>query len=748
MSVDNPKKIRLGICMAGAVSAGAYTAGVIDYLIETLERWQQKKDAIRRKLESNESLTGEEKLVPLHDVVIEVLSGASAGGMTAAVLGYSFNDHSYYTKRNNEIIPGNYNMPDSSDTPTKLYDVWINMADDRKGSTFQKLMNNGDVVTSLNGMKSLLNSDPIDKIAESAVPARLSFTQPQYISEYVSILLSITNLEGVPIDIRFSNIEQDDPTCNVLKMHSGFLHYQFKQQKLDLDFPAEVLCEETKAHLAAAAKATGAFPFGLANRKITVKKELFEAFKDKLKSNSINVSLDLPDGKDYVFNSVDGGTINNEPIGTTERILRSKKKDYHEQDEHYQILIDPFPTVTGAGEREVYKEPGEYTLLKQAKMIFQAIRNQSMFKQEDLITGLEMKDKRYLIYPAKRKFYFLACGLIGGFSGFFKREFRQHDYQLGRKNCQAFLRFYFGEELENFKKIAGYDLTEQQFNKWRYNVNFIKPEAEAVWKMPLIPDMLLLSSDAEIETPKYNGLTTEELREANELLEARIKKIIKKSYPVIQEIGGEVHRLIGVVLCCFSGYFKRRMAKYVCDKANGYLTKTFYPQSLKQEELLIFFLQIILEKKNLYQKFAGVWARRSNGGEQIISTTSDGEETRCITSKGDYVLINDTRGKEEYVLSADKFKERYFHSHNNYYKPTEKARVYAIKITEDNIREFRLEGLQRLLDKPNEPIYIEASWHESQTLRLNDYLVIPLAKNEVYRIGQKEFLETYIRIEA
>ena len=30
--------IRLGLCLAGAVSAGAYTAGVIDYLLETLER--------------------------------------------------------------------------------------------------------------------------------------------------------------------------------------------------------------------------------------------------------------------------------------------------------------------------------------------------------------------------------------------------------------------------------------------------------------------------------------------------------------------------------------------------------------------------------------------------------------------------------------------------------------------------------------------------------------------------------------
>lgn len=29
----------IGLCMAGAVSAGAYTAGLMDYLIETPDKW-------------------------------------------------------------------------------------------------------------------------------------------------------------------------------------------------------------------------------------------------------------------------------------------------------------------------------------------------------------------------------------------------------------------------------------------------------------------------------------------------------------------------------------------------------------------------------------------------------------------------------------------------------------------------------------------------------------------------------------
>ena len=38
------KSFRIGLCMAGAISAGAYTAGVMDYLIEAMEEWQRRKD--------------------------------------------------------------------------------------------------------------------------------------------------------------------------------------------------------------------------------------------------------------------------------------------------------------------------------------------------------------------------------------------------------------------------------------------------------------------------------------------------------------------------------------------------------------------------------------------------------------------------------------------------------------------------------------------------------------------------------
>lgn len=65
------QQFQLGVTMAGAISAGAYSGGVFDMLFEVLEAWQQAKD------------TGED--VPRHDVVVPVISGASAGSITGAI---------------------------------------------------------------------------------------------------------------------------------------------------------------------------------------------------------------------------------------------------------------------------------------------------------------------------------------------------------------------------------------------------------------------------------------------------------------------------------------------------------------------------------------------------------------------------------------------------------------------------------------------------------------------------------------
>src|SRR5277367_2066662 len=102
---ENDGTFHLGINMAGAVSAGAYTAGVLDFLTEALEQWYAAKAAAN-------------PAVPMHNISIDVFSGASAGGMCAAIASVMLQgefDHIQDT-----TIQG---------TNNRFYESWVNKID-------------------------------------------------------------------------------------------------------------------------------------------------------------------------------------------------------------------------------------------------------------------------------------------------------------------------------------------------------------------------------------------------------------------------------------------------------------------------------------------------------------------------------------------------------------------------------------------------------------------------------------------
>ena len=108
------KTIHLGISMAGAISAGAYTAGVMDYLLEALENWQKAKD-----LQVEGKLSG----IPKHEIVIDILSGASAGGMTAALTAAAIHTNFDHVS----IADVENNTEKLAKNP--LYHSWVNLTE-------------------------------------------------------------------------------------------------------------------------------------------------------------------------------------------------------------------------------------------------------------------------------------------------------------------------------------------------------------------------------------------------------------------------------------------------------------------------------------------------------------------------------------------------------------------------------------------------------------------------------------------
>src|SRR5690348_13649507 len=103
------KSFHLGLTMAGAVSAGAYTGGVLDYLIQTLDAWYEKRN---------------DNSVPKHSISLDVISGASAGGITGAMAALVLQlEH-----RNPAILA----MRDDEEYLKKnvFYNAWVNLTQD------------------------------------------------------------------------------------------------------------------------------------------------------------------------------------------------------------------------------------------------------------------------------------------------------------------------------------------------------------------------------------------------------------------------------------------------------------------------------------------------------------------------------------------------------------------------------------------------------------------------------------------
>lgn len=731
-----PKKIKLGICMAGAVSAGAYTAGVVDYLMETLERWQIEKDRIRQKLSRNEDLTELEKAVPLHDVEIEVLSGASAGGMTASILTYALLDKTHFTKRGGnegKLISKSYGVPVHSNVKSKLYQSWVEMDDDDRKTTLDKMLDNSDV-TSILKMKSALNCDPITEIANRACPQIFpqSIKFPEYVSSELTSYVTVTNLRGLPIDVTFSNSEE---SRNQYTMHSMVIGFKFGENK-DLPFPCMEISSGNFKKIKDFAIATGAFPFGLRPHPITLSNDVMMEYARTVKRKyNMDIAPEAYHGHDYSFYAVDGGLLNNESYGVNANHLKMANADV---DTNFMIYIDPFPSITNITQNNSSQEV-EPILSNLFFKLFGAARNQSMLKQDDLSSLLDMEQNRFIIYPRKNRIYFLACGMMEGFSGFLNKKFRQHDYQLGRKNCQAFLRYYFGKE-ESYFNEHDLPLNLETINRFGYAPD--RDNSKSI-RIPIIPDMLFLESNEapEIAIPTFENLTQKEYDEIMKKLGKRVTAIVRASYTdLTNKLSSK--KIIRFLVFLSQPLGKKFLARKTMQALDSLLEKIVRPQSISQENLIKNYASVVKEMGKMYFKHGKVFIRKALPNEKVISVTSSGFETEKFAEDGHYVLTNlATRSRECYLIKQHTY-EKYelVDAIKGEYKMKSGFNIHAVKFDQQNFPKL-FSGSMKKNEFGMRYIYIEAAWGESQVLIENDYLA--LNGDEIYRIGKLEFEQTY-----
>ncbi|WP_271423518.1 patatin-like phospholipase family protein [Aequorivita sinensis] len=488
--MENEKTFKLCLTMAGAVSAGAYTAGVLDYLLETLELWEKAK-VINRSRGINHP--DYDHSIPMHQVEIDVMSGSSAGGISGSLTLLALADKNYKS-----INKDNPNGIDNI-----FYRSWVEMADTKESSTIDKLLGDNDL-KEFGEVRSLLNTKAIDDIADEAIRIREQREIPKYASDSLDVILTTTNLRGINFLVNFDG-SRDSSKGTVITNHGGFFRYKLKNDKYKSGIPVSedelyyVLDISKKKHLQylkEATLSTAAFPIGLRSREVAISSEYIKRYPKYLFNQSKGIEPLLPEGDIYTFNSVDGGVINNEPYGIALKVLKEKNPKSLETCRYGVIMIDPFPNK----DKDVSKSGKSISSI--AKGLLRSLRNQVMFNQEGILDALDLSDRtKFLIEPVRkikkngewvRSKSDLASAPIGGFAGFLSRDFRAHDFQLGRKNCQAFLRYYFAIPSEEIETRLSIKPSAEIKERFEFSVPPMDVNGDKLF--PIIPDMRVLRS--------------------------------------------------------------------------------------------------------------------------------------------------------------------------------------------------------------------------------------------------------------
>jgi len=303
----------LGLTMAGAISAGAYTAGVLDTLFAALDRhnlrYEQRKQAEAQA--GDGPLADEFRDHPRHRVALRVISGTSAGGVSAGLavaglIGARGSD----TPDGLELGQGTpetftsasgYRY-DYSYILKPLHYVWVEAMDlfnpgTGKGFLTTEDLDDGRVL-------SALNSGHIDQGATTALQdITWSGGTYRFLTRDLDLFLTTTNLQGIPYDVGFAPAGRNSEASHAMAQHSTIRHFRVSglgdvahsspwleawrdmgitlplTQDVRIDFePPEAAEDASPAQMPAdpdwlnwakfkkAAVATGAFPVGLAPR--------------------------------------------------------------------------------------------------------------------------------------------------------------------------------------------------------------------------------------------------------------------------------------------------------------------------------------------------------------------------------------------------------------------------------------------------------------------------------------------------
>jgi hypothetical protein len=503
---------------AGAISAGAYTGGVVDFMAFALDAWYAAKAA-------------GDKNVPPHEVRLGVFCGASAGAITAAL-------STAYLCSDQPSIASDKESPEKQRS-NKLFDSWVNRID------IKDLLQTDDLADDKAPVVSLLDSTVLNEIADSGLDVAVREQRRSYVAPEFQLLMTVTNLRGVPYGFK---LNASRAASYDMMLHADYVHFTIgdsegppMRDRYQMRWSDFVGSSPVKDKLKISALASGAFPIGLASytlsHTIDPQSDWYSARTWPVPTpESTNPHVCITEepipanwGKigekfSYLFQCVDGGVMDNEPFELARKQLagaNGRNERDGEKADKAVLMIDPFPSDSSFNSNYVVQPD----IFRTGLSLFKALKNQARFKPEELMLAEDRNvASRYMIAPSRGgEKYAIACGSLGGFGGFLKRDFRAHDYFLARRNAQKFFRDHFVLPEEN-----------PLFAQWTEAMKegyCVRDDGQPVLKngqrlLPIIP--LVGDATAECAPPLWPQYSAADLEQLMALANKRTKAVLTR----------------------------------------------------------------------------------------------------------------------------------------------------------------------------------------------------------------------------
>jgi len=406
---DRPT-FELGLVMAGAVSARAYTAGVLDFLIEALDAIEDVRAGRDTGYLRSDEPDAKPILAPPHQLRLTAMSGTSAGAMVTGI---------FTTVLGTRVPPVGPDRQLDERSPAKnpLYDAWVQLIIVAFGVA-QCVGNNLFQVTGV-------EQRPNRRAARNIVGREqlVLIDQRAYVGPKLPIYLCIGNLRGVRYSLSLS-VDKGVVNEHQMSMHADWMGFCFDRDPA-ASLPGMRSLAPGRAFdhwqtLGAGALASGAFPVGLSARELRrnftdyEERDWYEPAMPRdpkrriardsryigqawMPSSWISQSGgktelpplghagDFPPDGEYRFVNVDGGVFNNEPLELCRAAVagdRPRNPRDPQQADRAVLLIDPFPNLFELDHH--YDPTTQSHILQVVRSLLGAFVSQARFKPDEL----------------------------------------------------------------------------------------------------------------------------------------------------------------------------------------------------------------------------------------------------------------------------------------------------------------------------------------------------------------------------